>query len=764
MKKVTILFSLLIIFCLAGATIFERLHGTGEAHRLIYGSAWFMILWAALAVSSLIYIVRQRLRRLPALLLHCSFLLILLGALVTALTARHGLLHLRTGEVKSSFTAVDGEKERVIEMPFQLTLDTFLVAYYAGTAAPADYISRVTVRETASGASFSEQISMNRIFSHHGIRFYQSAFDDDGQGSSFTVNQDLWGIPITYGGYFALFITLIWNLFAPKGRMRQLLRDPMLKRSALALLLLLGGGAAMAQPATLPREEARQLGELQVLYNNRITPLHTLATDLVHKLIGEASYKGYTAEQFLSGWLFFAEAWKREPLIRVKSGAVRQELGLKPLAALSDFIAADGRYLLQPYWRQLHQRQPTPFLKAVAELDEKIQLLAMLRNGALLQLFPCATAGGITWYAPTAELPEGMGEGQRLFTMRAFELIGEAVRSGDHGQVGYLLSKLKGYQQKNGGESLLSERKVKAEILYNSVPFAGWLFKVNLLVGLMALIFVRRRCGESPRTGFRAGGRRRRFGAGLRRGASVVAAISFLTVSFLLALRTYISGRAPMSNGYETMLLLSWCLLLITLLFHRRIRILLPFGLLLSGFCLLVASLNEMNPQITPLMPALSSPLLSIHVSLIMMSYALFAFTFLNGLLALAVAVRRRSQKKGFDSAQPPAAWRLSGVEGRRLAILSQLLLHPAITLLAIGIFIGAIWANVSWGRYWSWDPKEVWALITLLIYAAALHVKSLDCLKRPLLFHLYLCVAFLSLLITYFGVNYLLGGMHSYA
>lgn len=165
------------------------------------------------------------------------------------------------------------------------------------------------------------------------------------------------------------------------------------------------------------------------------------------------------------------------------------------------------------------------------------------------------------------------------------------------------------------------------------------------------------------------------------------------------------------------------------------------FRFLLSGFALLVSYLGQMNPQITPLMPVLVSPWLSTHVSLIMMSYALFAFMMLNGILALCL---RRS--------------------ARMLMLLSRLLLYPAVFFLGAGIFLGAVWANASWGRYWAWDPKEVWALITFMVYGAAFHARSLRIFRSPLFFHIYMIVAFLTVLMTYFGVNYILGGMHSYA
>lgn len=230
----------------------------------------------------------------------------------------------------------------------------------------------------------------------------------------------------------------------------------------------------------------------------------------------------------------------------------------------------------------------------------------------------------------------------------------------------------------------------------------------------------------------------------------IVLLLSFTTLSFCIALRWTISGRAPLGNGYETMLAVAWCVQLITIVSSFRLRYLLPFGITLSGFFLLVSSIGQMDPQITPLMPVLNSPLLSVHVSVIMMAYALLSFTFLCGVTALAIISIKRDEKAPEQIAT--------------LQLVSRLFLYPALALLGTGIFIGAIWADYSWGRYWGWDPKEVWALINFLLYAIALHDRSLPWLRRPAAYHAYMCIAFLTVMMTYIGANYFLVGMHSYA
>ena len=279
----------------------------------------------------------------------------------------------------------------------------------------------------------------------------------------------------------------------------------------------------------------------------------------------------------------------------------------------------------------------------------------------------------------------------------------------------------------DGSVEPLSKEKLQAELLYNRIPFTKILFMFNLTMGILILAasYKLRATSKSYLS--------------LAARSSLLVALTFHLTGYLL--RWYIGGRIPLSNGYETMQFLALCIMAFALFMSRRFRPALGFGFLLSGFTLLVAYLGQMNPQITPLMPVLVSPWLSLHVSVIMMAYALFAFILLNGVWALCLPR-----------------------EAERLMTCSRLLLYPAVFLLTAGIFIGAVWANVSWGRYWGWDPKEVWALITMLIYALPLHAASLPWFKRPKFFHIYLILAFLAVLITYFGVNFFLGGMHSYA
>ena len=309
----------------------------------------------------------------------------------------------------------------------------------------------------------------------------------------------------------------------------------------------------------------------------------------------------------------------------------------------------------------------------------------------------------------------------------------EKVASQDWNGASQFIAKLKKYQVKECGNSLPSTTRFKSEKLYNSI---NWDRPLAMALATLGILLFAITCRCIART------RQLPRWANLTTTAVLALALIYLTIA--LALRWIISGHVPMSNGFETMQFMSWATILISLLLARRSMLVLPFGILTAGLAVMVASFGESNPQITQLMPVLASPLLSIHVAVIMIAYSLLAFLMLGGVMAL---ILRRDH-----------------AVGQRLHIIGQIILYPAVFLLTIGVFIGAIWANVSWGSYWSWDPKEVWALITLIIYALPLHGQSLPMFRKPQFFHGYCVIAFLSVLITYFGVNFILGGLHSYA
>lgn len=740
-----ILFALyvLIVVCMGTATIVEKYRGTSYVLEHIYGSWWFTLVWAALAVVAVIYFVRRRIRRLSAVLLHLSFVVILTGALLTHLTAVRGMVHLREGALTNSYL-VDKGRVGVVEqqLPFSLRLDKFKITYHDGTAAVQDYESLLTVID--GGNKQRATVSMNNILSYRSYRFYQANYDDDGLGSVLQINSDPWGIPVTYTGYGLLFVALLWMLVDPRGAYRQVLRSAAAKKGLLMAALVLSVGSVSAAPV-LPRETAEHFGRLNILYNNRICPLQTFAIDFTKKLCGRTTYDGCTAEQVLTGFIFFGDEWCAEPIIKLKGGELRETLQLPRFVAVNTFFNRDmGGYTIGPYVQEYLEGNNDKFHKQVGDVDDRLQLVLNLRMGKLLKVFPCTVKGKTTWYAPADKPGIEVDAGRAQYFTNVFSLLYQDVKAGNYASVDAVVEKMLKYQQQNAGQSLPTVAQVKAERLYNAVPFATILFMLNLTMGFLTLFFAIWRLTRS--TALRH--------VKTVNGVSVaVMLLSFAALTLCLALRWVVSGTVPMANGYETMLFMSWLIMLCSLLLCRRFSVVLTFGFIMSGLFLLVSHIGQMDPQITHVMPVLNSPLLSIHVSVIMIAFALLSLTFICAVMAIVLRLVRGSM-----------ADRL-GEQLESLQLLSDLFLYPAMVALGFGIFIGAIWANVSWGNYWGWDSKETWGLITFMVYAVSLHRSTLSFLRRPLGYHVFMVLAFMTILMTYFGVNYFLGvGMHSYA
>lgn len=752
-KKIIFILYILVLVCMAAATIVEKSQGTDYAHAHYYGAWWFILIWAVLAALGAFYIIKRKVKCASTLALHLSFIIILLGALLTHISAKRGMIHLRIGQPTDTYMAQDEEQGMKEEkLPFSLCLQKFEAKMHDGTNAVADYSSKFTVID---GDDKSEgEVSMNNIYSHRSYRLYQSSYDEDGKGSVLAINADPYGIPVTYSGYALLFISLVWMLFDPKGGYRKLLKSPLLKKGALmiALILCIGNiqtlhaesATGNLQNAVLPRESAEKFGELHILYNDRICPVQTFALDFCKKIYGARSYQGLTAEQVLSGWVFYGNTWANEPFIKIKSGEMKTAMNLPDYASLNTFFNREmGGYTIGQYVQEYYNGQQDKFHQQAADIDGKIQIIMELREGISLKVLPYTftknvkatkdhsfiKAGTTTWFSPVDKLPQAVEHQHALYIRNVFSLLNGDVKAGNTSRVNEFFIKMKKYQEVSSGNSLPTATQYKAERINNAFPFATILFMANLTLGFIALFYTIYRMTKKREIKV------------LNIALPILLGVSFLALTFGLALRWIISGNIPMSNGYESMLTVAWFVMLISILMQLRIRIVMVFGFLISGFFLLVSHINQMDPAIGQMMPVLNSPLLSIHVSIIMMSYALLSLTFICGIMGICM----RSH-------------------GDELQALSRIFLYPALTTMGFGIFIGAIWANVSWGNYWSWDSKETWALITFMIYAVVVHTQSLPVFRKPLVYHIYVTLAFLSIAMTYFGVNYFLTGMHSYA
>ncbi len=736
-KKIIFTLYTLIVVCIGFATVIEKYRGTSFAYEHIYGSWWFSGLWAILTMTACSYIIKHQLyKRAAVMLLHLSFVVILAGALTTHIFAHSGTLLLRTSIPVSEYIEKDGS---IKPLPFSLTLKEFRIVNYPGTDAPLDYQS---VIQQTDGEDIV--VSMNNVGHIGSYRFFQSSYDSDGEGVSLGVRHDPYGVAITYFGYLLLLVGITATLLSKKTQMRTLYRKAM-QPIAVLLLLALYPSPLFANDAlqVVDKDIAHRLGTVSVLYNNRICPLNTVATDFVTTLSGKASWKGYSADEIFVSWIIFYSPWEKQKLIRIKDNQVQQLLGIDgEWASYSDFQDGYQEYKLKGAVEELMNGSTSIDRKALMDADEKYHIIEMFYRGEFIKMFPYRSGATTNWYMPGGQsLPREIPVKEQFFIKQSMDYLTESIVTGQHDRAVEIIAKIKLFQREmlQAGEHstevtaddlLPNDNKVKAEIFYNTIRSQKWPVFLALTLSLLLCVAIL----VSSR------------GAWLRAVSLLYVALLTIYLTLLLGLRWWISGHIPVSNGHETMLFMAWVVLLLTILLRHKFPIISGFGPLIASFCLLVSMLAGSNSQITPLMPVLQSPLLSVHVMTVMCAYALFALQLLLGVQALLL-IREKSND-----------------ELERVTALSQLLLYPGVFLLTIGIFLGAVWANISWGDYWSWDPKESWALITLMVYAVPLHKTSIVFFQKPHGYHIYMVCAFLAVIITYFGVNYLLGGMHSYA
>ena len=712
----------LLVVCMGFSTIVEKFFGKDYVSEVIYDSWWFAALWALTAIVSMLYLIRKKVyRRFAVMMLHTSFIVILIGAMTTHVTSREGTLHLRKGEAVAAFTDNEGV---ACALPFDICLKDFEIVHYPGTDAVMDYKAHIIV--DSNGTEEEACISMNNIGKFADYRFYQSSYDADGQGTVLLVAFDPYGIAITYTGYLLLLAGLILTMCSRHSRIRQLLR--IASRPALTMLVLcLCCGQARAGE-TVDKEIADEMGQVAVLYNGRICPLNTAATDFVTKLCGKSTWEGMSANEIFLNWTIFYTEWEKRTIIKVKDREVQKILGINgKWACVRDFYTSQNDYKLKDKISDVSLSESTR--KAIRETDEKIQVVTMFYNSELLRIFPLSNHGVIEWHKPgSTELPQDVGEAEFQFINHIMDHLVMSILAKDVTKAKSIIAKIRVYQKEKAQDILPSGALMQAEIINNRLLSATWSVFVCLIFSLLFCVMFFSKRPE------------RRVGIC----HTVFVLLLTIYITLLIALRWWISGHVPMSNGFETMLFMAWISMLLTLTLTRHFPVMKAFGPVVSSFCLLVAMLASGNPQITQLMPVLQSPLLTFHVVFVMLAYAILAIITLIAIQCLAL--------------------RLRASEMERMTTLSQFLLYPAVAFLAIGIFIGAVWANVSWGTYWSWDPKETWALITLMVYAIPLHQSSLWQSRKPRSYHWFVLLSFLTVLMTYFGVNYFLSGMHSYA
>jgi len=648
-----------------------------------------------------------------------------------------------------------------IKLPFSIKLKKFELTRYPGSMSPSSYASRVVVIDKSKNLNMPYHIYMNHVLNYRGYRFFQSSYDRDELGSILSVNHDYWGTFFTYAGYLLMALGMFLSLINAKSHFSNLgryLRKTSTTGKTVLLMLFFTAAFSTAGYAQhghlnfnkipiINKTEANQFGHLLVQSNDgRIKPVNTLASEILRKLTWKSQFHGLNPDQVLLGMMSSPTYWQQVPMIKVSSKKLAKIIGIKgKYASYFDFInMKNSTYKLQKYVTQVYAENPSErgmFDKEIMKVDERMNVAYMVYTGQFLKIIPDSKDPLHTWYSPASKLSTLSGQ-DSLMAVGVIPLYLQSLSKGETKLAHELLTKFASYQKKYGATLIPSQKKINAEILYNR-----WMifFRLAMAYGIIGLIMI-----VLTFVTFFKDNKMLRIILNLFVG---IIFIGFLLQTFGLGLRWYISGHAPWSDGYESMIYIGWVTVLAGLLFSRRSKMTIAATTLLASIILFVAHLSWMDPEITNLVPVLKSYWLTIHVSVITASYGFLALGALLGFFNLILMIMKTPKN------------RLIMVKHiKELTTINERTLIVGLYMLAIGTFIGGVWANESWGRYWGWDPKETWALVSILVYSFIAHMRFIPGLKSKFTFNLASIVGFFSILMTYFGVNYYLSGLHSYA
>ncbi len=695
-----------------------------------------------------------------------------------------------------------GSKE--LELPFSLKLNEFIAEKHPGTedrSQPSykSYMSKVEVIDGAD--SYDYDIFMNNVLDHRGYRFFQASFDPDEGGTILSVNKDWWGTWITYIGYFLLYFGLMAIMFDRSSRFGELKKklEKVKKKKAqlTTAFVLIFGLSLTAQNAndTIPKidevgsdeiveshssqdipradaeelenflrenavdaEHAKKFGNLVIQdYGGRMKPINTYSSQLLRKLRRTKDYAGLSSDQVLLSMIENPNNWYPAPIIYLqpKNDSIHKVLGIDKgikHVALTDFFAADGAYKLSPFLEDAYRAQvPNQFQKDFIEADERVNLLYNTLQGNFLRIFPVPDSPTNRWVS----IPEIREEEEEVFFVGKDSLIVGNVfplymntlqiakENNDYAQPEELLSIIDGFQKKHGYEVMPTESKITTEILYNEIDIFNKLYKYYLLIGLIMIIAVL----------FKIFKEKNKFIKYIILSSKAILILLFVAHTVGLIARWYISGHAPWSNAYESMIYVAWASMFFGFAFGRKSELTMASTAFVTAIVLWVAHLNWLDPSISTLQPVLDSYWLMIHVAVIVGSYGPFLLGCIIGLIALFLMMATNSSNK-----------KKMKLNIQELTYINEIALTVGLIMLTIGNFLGGQWANESWGRYWGWDPKETWALISIFVYAFVIHMRLVPGLRGLFAFNWASVIAFGSILMTYFGVNFYLTGLHSYA
>jgi cytochrome c-type biogenesis protein CcsB len=639
-------------------------------------------------------------------------------------------------------------------LPFSIKLNKFILERYPGSSSPSGYKSDVVLLDKRENIEKPFMIFMNNILKYKGYRFYQSSFDRDEKGTVLSVNHDMVGMMVTYTGYGLLFIFIILSLLNKNSVFRNINAgywNSSIRKSipAIFLILLLSASTtANAQKLVPEKSVAGEFGKVLVQdQKGRTKPLFTLSNDILRKVTRENEFEGLTSMQVFLGLYFDFNNWKDVPLIRVSNSDLQRKLGISgKFASFTDLVNLEGNgtYKISEEVNAAYSKAPSErskMDKEMMKIDERVNIVYMIYKGDFMKLFPLKD-GTHNWGSPQEAVQKASGKEDSAYLKSIMPVMSEALQTNNIATIRQVSESISEYQKKFSQYSLPSESKTNAELLYYKLGIFERLFPFYATIGLIMLIglitMVIR--GKKETSLF-------------VRILTWLLFVGFLFHTLGLGLRWYIAGHSPMSNGYESMIFISWATLLAGFIFSRKSAFALSATAVLASMTLMVAHLSFMDPEITNLVPVLKSYWLTLHVSVITGSYGFLGLGAILGLITLILLSLTNDKNRD----------RIANTIDE-LTVINFKTITLGLYFLTIGTFLGAVWANESWGRYWGWDPKETWSLITIIIYSIVIHSRRIPGMKDVFTFNLISLFAFSSVLMTYFGVNYYLSGMHSYA
>lgn len=666
----------------------------------------------------------------------------------------------KTLEFKDNLKITLQYGSKPLELPFSIKLDDFELTRYAGSNSPSSYSSRVELIDNKKNIRFNFHIYMNHILKYDGYKFFQSSYDRDEKGTILSVNNDIGHWP-TYLGYLLLAIGLIMNFFDKQSRFRKLTKYIAKMNNATAIvvasLFLFTTTPSYAQNNVTDMlnylenhkkstiEISEQFSKILVQFNGRLIPIDTFSKDILRKLTKKSTFLGMTSNQIILGLISRPDIWKDIQILKITTPKLKKYLHIpkdRKYVAFTEVLVGN-EYKLQSLIEEVNKIDPKKrgtFEKDVIKLDERLNILYMVFSGDLFKIYPKMDSDDTKWNTPLEAMRTSLGKEQEIVKYITQLMLG-GIADNNLTMASNGLKLMGTYQKKIGRNIYPQQSVIDSELLLNKFDIFPKLTLAYLIIGILMIII-------SFVTVFNEKLASKKINFGL----FLILATLFTIQTSAMGIRWYISGHAPWSNLYESLVYIGWSTMLAGVVFFRKSLLALSATVMMSAIFMFVAHLSNIDPQITNLVPVLKSYWLTIHVSIITGSYGFLGLGAMLGFISLILFIFRDENKPNIDKTI------------KHITAINEASLIIGLSALVIGNFLGGVWANESWGRYWGWDAKETWAYVSIVTYILVLHLRLIPKLNKPFIFSVSSTLAFATILMTYFGVNFYLSGMHSYA